>query len=70
MRPVEIDVIDVQADACLEARDGILLADAADEHRQRRIRAARNLERHIRALLCDLYDVHGAHAVEVHAANN
>ena len=41
LRAVEIDVVEIEADAGLEAGDRILLADAADEGGQGRVGAAR-----------------------------
>ena len=70
VRPVEVDVVDVEAHARFEAGDRILLADAADEGRQRRIRAARHFQRHVRALLGDLDDIDRAHALEIDTADH
>ncbi len=70
MRTVEIDVVDVQADAGFEAGYRVLLTDAADECRQRRIGTARYLERHVRALLRDFDDIDRADALQVDAADH
>ena len=43
LRAVEVDVVEIDADAVFEAGDRILLADAADEGGERRVGAARRL---------------------------
>src|SRR3546814_17981613 len=45
LRAVQINVVEIDADACLETRHRILLADAADARGERRVGAARRLER-------------------------
>src|SRR3546814_3448692 len=47
LRAVQINVVEIDADACLETRHRILLADAADERGERRVGAARRLERDV-----------------------
>ena len=54
---IQIDVIEIDADAGLEATNRILLADAADEGGECRIGAAGNFERHVRRELSDFGDV-------------
>src|SRR3546814_5575826 len=46
---VQIDVVEIDADALFEARDRVLLADAADAGAERRVRAARDFERGVRS---------------------
>src|SRR3546814_21194699 len=45
LRAVEINVVDIDAEACLEPRHRNLLAEAADERGERRVVAGRRLER-------------------------
>jgi hypothetical protein len=45
---VQVDVVEIEADARLEAGDRVLLADAADEGGERRVGAARRLEGDVR----------------------
>src|SRR5690606_15251810 len=54
LRTVQIDVVEVDADALLEARNGILLTDAANEGAQGGVGAARSLERSVGSELGDL----------------
>ncbi|MND89640.1 hypothetical protein D3C80_817040 [compost metagenome] len=60
LRAGHIDVVDIEADAGLEAPQRILLADAADETGQGGVGAARNLDRGVRGLLLQGGDVGGA----------
>jgi len=68
LRAVEIYVIKVDADALLEARDRILLADTADEGGQRGVGAARGFQRHVRRRLRQFGDVDRAGARKLIAA--
>src|SRR3546814_5533601 len=54
---VQIDVVEIDADALFEARDRVLLADAADEGAERRVRAARDFERGVRGRRANVGDV-------------
>ena len=65
LRAVEVDVVEIEADALLEAGDRILLADAADEGGQRRVGAARGFERDVRRGVADVGDVERALALEL-----
>ena len=65
LRTVQIDVVEVQADALLEPGDRILLADAADERRQGAVRTARDFEGDVGSRVCDVRDVEGALPVEL-----
>ena len=60
LRTGHIDVVDIEADARLEAPQRVLLADAADEAGQSRVGAARDLDRGVRRLLLQGGDVGGA----------
>ena len=51
LRARDIDVVDIEADAGLEAPERVLLADAADEADQGRVGAARDLQRSVRRAL-------------------
>ena len=68
LRTVEVDVVEIDADALLEAGDRILLPDAADEGAERRVGAARYLERHVRRGVADVGDVERALILERLAA--
>ena len=57
LRPVEIDIVEIDADALFEAGNRILLADAADEGGQRRIGAARRLQRGVGGDIGEVADV-------------
>jgi len=65
LRSVEIDVVDVNADALLEAGDRVLLADAANERREGAVGAAADLEGHVWRGLGNVSDVQCALAVEL-----
>ena len=67
LRTVEIDVVEIDADACLEPGNRILLADAANEGRQRRIGAARRLERDVRGHIGQIGDVERTRCLELRA---
>jgi len=60
LRPVEIDVVEIDADALLEPRNGVLLADAADKGRQRRIGGSAGFQRDVGYALPDIGDVERA----------
>ena len=61
----EIDVVEIEADALLEAGDRVLLADAADEGGQGRVGAARGFERDVGRGVADVGDVDRALALEL-----
>ena len=61
---LRIDVVEIEADARLEAGDRILLADSADEGGQRGVGAARRLERDVRGGVGKVGDVDRAGALE------
>ncbi|MNQ79182.1 hypothetical protein D3C85_941160 [compost metagenome] len=69
LRAGHIDVVDIEADAGLEAPQRILLADAADEAGQGGVGAARNLDRGVRGLLLQGGDVGGAGLFQTLAAD-
>ncbi|MNX84186.1 hypothetical protein D3C86_1159740 [compost metagenome] len=60
LRTGHIDVVDVEADAWLEAPQRVLLTDPADKARQGGVGAARDLDRSVRGLLLQGGDVGGA----------
>ncbi len=60
LRPRHVHVVDVEADAGLEAPERVLLADAADEGDQRGIGAARDLQGEVRRGLLQPRDVRRA----------
>jgi hypothetical protein len=64
LRAVEEDVVEIEADARLEAGDRILLADAADEGGQRGVGAARGLQRDVGRGVGDVGEVDRALALE------
>ena len=47
LRPVEIDIVEIDPDTLFEARNRVLLADPADERAQCRIGRAAGFERHV-----------------------
>ena len=57
LRAVEIDIVEIDAHTLLEAGNRVLLADAADEGRKRRVGAARFLQRRVGAELRDFSDI-------------
>ncbi len=69
LRTGHIDVVNIEADAGLEAPQGVLLADAADEAGQGRVGAARDLDRGVRGLLLQGGDVGGAGLFEALAVD-
>ena len=69
LRAVEIDIIEIQADAAFEARNWILLSDPADECCESRIGAARRFERNVWRAVRNVRDVDRARALELRAAD-
>ncbi len=65
LRASDIDVVDIEAHARLEAPERILLADAADEGDQGRVGAAGDLDGRVRGLLLQRRDVGGAGALKL-----
>jgi hypothetical protein len=59
LRARQVDIIEVQGDALLEARQRILLADTADERRERGVGGTRRLQGHAGDGLGELRDVLG-----------
>ena len=55
--PVEIDIVEIDADALLETRNRVLLADAANEGGERRVGSARRFQRCIGRCQTDIGDV-------------
>ena len=68
LRASDIDVVNIEAHAGLEAPQRILLADAADEGDQRRVRTTGDLDRRVRRLLLQGGDVAGTRALETFGA--
>ncbi len=64
LRPRDVDVVHVQAHSGLEAPQRVLLPDAADERDERRVRAARDLQREVGRGLLQPGDVERAGVVE------
>ena len=64
LRTVEIHIVEIDADARLEAGHRVLLADAANKGGQRGIRATRDFQRDVRRDLADLCQVVDAEIVE------
>ena len=69
LRAVEIDIIQIDADALFEARHRILLTDTADEGGERRIGGAAGLERDVGHGLPDIGDVERAPLCQFLAAD-
>ena len=67
LRPVEINVVEINADTLLETRDWVLLADTADEGGQGGIGAARDLQGDVRSRFADVGNVNGTLAAELFA---
>ena len=69
LRAVEIDIVEIDADALFEARNGVLLADPADEGRQRRIGRTAGFESDVGHALADIGNVERAAPRKLFAAD-
>jgi hypothetical protein len=69
-RARQVDIVEVDADTLLISRDRILLADAADEGRERGVRCARRLQSRVRDEVREARDVLDAGLLDLRAGES